>query len=195
MDFSSASLADARREYLRTSTTGMPLAGLVTWGTLALALAMAAMGRDLPAWAVFTAAAAPVPLSMLIDRLRGVAGIRTENSANPVTQLFMQMIFVVALLIPFVIIAVNETKNLDLLVLGLAILAGMVWVPHGWGAEDPAGLRHFILRAVLCYAAYLFVPEAWRGAAIAGAAALTYVYAIAAMRKPSEAVKDTVMVP
>jgi hypothetical protein len=98
------------------------------------------------------------------------------------------MIFVVALLIPFVIIAVNETGSFDLLVLGLAILAGMVWVPHGWGADDPAGLRHFILRAVLCYAAYLLVPEPLRGAAIAGAAALTYVYAIAAMRKPSEVV-------
>jgi hypothetical protein len=144
------------------------------------------LGRGLPAWAVFTAAAAPVPLSMLIDRLRGAQGIRAENSANPVTQLFMQMIFVVALLIPFVIIAVRETSSLDLLILGLAILAGMVWVPHGWGADDPAGLRHFILRAVLCYAAYLVVSEPWRGAAIAGAAALTYVYAIAAMRKPWE---------
>lgn len=192
MDFSTVSLSDARREYLRTSTTGMPIAGLISWAGLALALVL--LDGQLPAWAVFTAAAAPVPLSMVIDRLRGAAGIRKENSANPVTQLFMQMIFVVALLIPFVIIAVNETKSFDLLVLGLAILAGMVWVPHGWGADDPAGLRHFILRAVLCYAAYLFVPEPLRGAAIAAAAALTYVYAIAAMRKPSEAARDTVLV-
>ena len=185
MDFSSVSLIDARREYLRTSTTGMPIGGLLSWSALALALALT--GGRLPAWAAFTAAAAPVPLSMVIDRLRGANGIRTESSANPITQLFMQMIFVVALLIPFVIIAVNETGSFDLLVLGLAILAGMVWVPHGWGADDPAGLRHFILRAVLCYAAYLLVPEPLCGAAIAGAAAMTYVYAIAAMRKPSEA--------
>jgi len=61
----------------------------------------------------------------------------------------------------------------------------MIWVPHGWGADDPAGFIHFVLRAVLCYTAYLFAPEAVRGAEIAGAAALTYVYAIIAMRKPS----------
>ena len=65
----------------------------------------------------------------------------------------------------------------------MAILAGTVWVPHGWAADDPAGLRHFIMRAVLCYAAYLLVPETLRGAAVAAAAALTYLYAIAAMRK------------
>jgi hypothetical protein len=99
----------------------------------------------------------------------------------------MRFITVVGLLIPFVIIAARAADNLDILILGLAILAGMVWVPHGWGADDPAGFIHFVMRAVLCYAAYLFVPEAVRGAAIAGAAALTYVYAIVAMRKPSSA--------
>jgi hypothetical protein len=77
------------------------------------------------------------------------------------------------------------TGDLDLLILGLAIFAGMIWVPHGWGADDPAGFVHFALRAALCYAAYLFAPEDLRGAAVAGAAALTYVYAIIAMRKPS----------
>ena len=77
------------------------------------------------------------------------------------------------------------TRDLDLLILGLAILAGMVWVPHGWGADDPAGFIHFMLRALLCYAAYLLAPEPVRGAVIAGAAALTYVYAIIAMKKPA----------
>jgi hypothetical protein len=63
----------------------------------------------------------------------------------------------------------------------------MMWVPHGWGADDPAGFIHFAMRAVLCYAAYLLAPEGIRTAAIAGAAALTYVYAIAAMKKPVSA--------
>ncbi len=97
----------------------------------------------------------------------------------------MRFVTVVALLISFVIIAAQAAGNLDLLILGLAILAGMVWVPHGWGADDPAGFTHFVMRAILCYAAYLFVPHELRAAAIAGAAALTYVYAVAAMRKPS----------
>lgn len=97
----------------------------------------------------------------------------------------MRFITVVALLIPFVIIAAQTARDADLLILGLAVFAGMVWVPHGWGADDPAGFIHFVLRALLCYAAYLFVPEPLRSAAIAAVAALTYCYAIVAMKKPS----------
>jgi hypothetical protein len=99
----------------------------------------------------------------------------------------MRFIFVIALIIPFVIFAAQAAQSLDLLILGLAILAGMIWVPHGWSAQDPAGMIHFIIRAALCYAAYLFAPEAFKSAAIAGAAALTYVYAIWAMKKPGDA--------
>lgn len=181
-DFSNVSLAEARRAYLADSTTGMPIAGLIAWG--ALAVAAYAMGDRLPANAVFIAAAIPVPLSLLIDRLRGHKGLQAGSRRNPITQLFMRSIAVMALLIPFVVIAVKATGELDLLILGLAILAGTVWVPHGWGADDPAGLIHFVLRALACYAAYLLVPEPYRGAAVAGAAAATYIYAIAAMKKP-----------
>ena len=184
-DYSHISLADARREYLATSTTGMPIGGLIAWASLAIAAYL--LGDRLPGAAPFVAAAAPFPLSLVIDRLRGAPGIRADSRRNPVTQLFMRFITVVALLIPFVIIAAQAARDLDVLILGLAILAGMVWVPHGWGADDPAGFVHFVLRAALCYAAYLFVPDPVRGAAIAAAAALTYVYAIAAMRKPSDA--------
>lgn len=182
-DYSTISLADARRDYLATSTTGMPIAGLIAWSALAIAAFL--MGDRLPAYAAFFAAAMPFPLSLLIDKLRGEPGLRADSRHNPVTQLFMRFITVVALLIPFVILSAQAAQSLDLLILGLAILAGMVWVPHGWGADDPAGFIHFALRAILCYAAYLFAPEPFRSAAIAGAAALTYIYAIAAMKKPA----------
>lgn len=184
-DYSIISLADARREYLATSTTAMPIGGLLAW--IGLAIAAYVMGHRLPTFAPFVAAAIPFPLALLIDRVRGEPGIRPESRRNPVTQLFMRFITVVALLIPFVIIAAKAADDLDLLILGLAILAGLVWVPHGWGADDPSGFIHFVLRAILCYAAYLLAPEPIRGAAIAGAAALTYVYALAAMKKPSSA--------
>ena len=184
-DYSTISLADARRDYLATSTTAMPIGGFIAWS--ALAVAAYVLGDRLPSFAPFVAAAIPFPLALLIDKVRGEPGIQPDSRRNPVTQLFMRFITVVGLLIPFVIIAAQAAENLDLLILGLAILAGVVWVPHGWGADDPAGFIHFVLRAIVCYAAYLFVPEAVRGAAIAGAAALTYVYAIAAMRKPSTA--------
>jgi hypothetical protein len=184
-DYSNISLADARRDYLATSTTAMPIGGFIAWSALAIA---AYMLRDqLPSFMPFIAAAIPFPLAVLIDKVRDNPGIQADSRRNPVTQLFMRFITVVALLIPFVIIAAQAAGNLDLLILGLAVLAGMVWVPHGWGADDPAGFIHFVLRATLCYGAYLFVPHEVRGAAVAGAAALTYVYAIIAMKKPSAA--------
>lgn len=184
-DYSNISLADARRDYLATSTTAMPIGGFMAWACLAITAY--AFGHRLPYFAPFIAAAIPFPLALIIDKVRGEPGIRPESRHNPVTQLFMRFITVVGLLIPFVIIAAKAAGDPDLLILGLAILAGMVWVPHGWGADDPAGFVHFVLRAILCYAAYLFAPAAVRGAAIAGAAALTYGYAIIAMKKPSSA--------
>jgi len=182
-DYSRISLADARRDYLATSTTAMPIGGFIAWAALAVAAYM--LGDRLPGFAPFVAAVLPVPLALIIDKVRGDAGIWLEGRRNPINQLFMRFITVVALLIPFVVIAAQAAGDLDILILGLAIFAGILWVPHGWGADDPAGFIHFVLRAILCYAAYLVAPEAARGAAIAGAASLTYVYALAAMRKPS----------
>ncbi len=161
----------------------MPIGGLIAWTGLAIASYF--LGNNLPSFLPFVAAAIPVPIAIVIDKLRGKLGIWTEDRQNPISQLFMRFIFVVALLIPFVVIAAQASNDLDILILGLAILAGLVWVPHGWGADDPAGFIHFAMRVVLCYAAYLVAPESIRGAAIAGAAALSYVYAIAAMKKPS----------
>ena len=182
-DYATISLAEARREYLATSTTAMPIGGLIAWTGLAVAALL--LGDRLPYWAPFVAAAIPVPIALLIDNARGTLGVWSQGKDNPVTHLFMRFITVVGLLTPFVIIAAQAAGEIDLLILGMAILAGVVWVPHGWGADDPAGFRHFVLRALLCYAAFLFVPDPLRGAGVAAAAALTYLYAIAAMRKPS----------
>ncbi len=182
-DYATISLAEARREYLATCTTAMPIGGLFAWSALAVAAYL--LGDRLPTFAPFLAAAAPVPIALLIDKLRGELHYWNEGRDNPIGQLFMRFITVIALIIPFAIIATRAAGELDLLILGLAILSGMIWVPHGWGADDPAGFIHFVLRAVLCYAAYLLVPEPVRGAAVAAAAALTYVYAIVAMKKPA----------
>lgn len=182
-DYSSISLAEARRDYLANCTTAMPIGGLLAWSALAIAAYL--LGEGLPTFAPFIAAAAPVPIALLIDKLRGELHYWSKGRDNPIGQLFMRFITVIALIIPFAIIATRAAGELDLLILGLAILSGMIWVPHGWGADDPAGFIHFVLRAILCYAAYLLVPEPLRGAAVAAAAALTYIYAIIAMRKPA----------
>jgi hypothetical protein len=183
IDYSEISLADARREYLASSTTAMPIGGLIAWASLAIAAYL--LGTHLPSHLPFVLAAAPVPIALAIDMARGELGYWKLGQKSPVKQLFLRFITVVALIIHFAVLAAQEAKNLDLLILGLAILAGMIWVPHGWCADDPAGFVHFVVRAILCYAAYLFAPEMIRGAAVASAAALTYVYAIFAMKKPS----------
>ncbi|NVN01317.1 MULTISPECIES: DUF7010 family protein [Asaia] len=147
----------------------MPVAGLISWATLAVASFL--MGARLPLIAVFFVPAIPVPLALLIDILRGNTGLKPDNRHNPILQLFMT---VAGLLFPSVILAARAAHDPALLVLGLAILAGMVWVPHGWGADDRAGFIHIILRTVLCYLAYLFTPPGLRVCAIAAATSLCH---------------------
>jgi len=165
--------------------SAMPLGGLISWSSLALAGVW--MGDKLPLFSVFMAAAIPFPLALLIDKLRGQVGLRVANRHNPITQLFMRFITVTGVLVPFAIIAARTAHDPAILFLGITIFSGIVWVPHGWGANDPAGFRHFLLRSVLAYLAYLLARAAVRDAAIAGAAALSYLYAIAAMRRPYDA--------
>ena len=184
-DYNTMTLSSARRAYLASSTTALPLSGFICWTTFMVVVYF--LGSDLPIYAVYVAAAAPVPMALAIDKLRGEPGLRAESRENPITQLFMQFIFVVALLLPFVIIAAKAAADAHLLTLGVAILAGLVWVPHGWGADDKSGFIHFVVRSCSCYAAYLFAPDNMKTAAIAGVVALAYIYAMAAMKKPASA--------
>ncbi len=50
-DYSTISLADARRDYLATSTTAMPIGGFIAWGALAVAAYI--LGDRLPSFAPF----------------------------------------------------------------------------------------------------------------------------------------------
>lgn len=74
------------------------------------------------------------------------------------------------------------------LALGVGLLSGAIWVPHGWSADDPAGLIQFLLRAVLCFAAYFLAPAELAVPAIAAAVAASYIHAIVLMKKPKNAV-------
>ena len=58
-DYRSISLADARREYLATSTTAMPIAGFIAWSALAVAAYM--LGDRLPSFAPFHRGSYPIP--------------------------------------------------------------------------------------------------------------------------------------
>ena len=125
---------------------------------------------------------------VLADSLpRLLSGGSGGSNANPVVKLFMQMIFLVALIVPFVIIAAARASNADLAVLGMAILAGVIWIPYGWGADDKVGLIHAAVRSVAAYAAFLFAPDAAKAPIIAAVVALCYAFSLAFMKTPRSA--------
>ena len=178
-------LNELRAHFLATSSPSMPLAGMILWA--AFAIASYVIPDTLPVWTIFVVAAGAFPLALLLDKLRGFHGISTDSNANPVVQLFMRMIFLIALIVPFVIIAGIRASDSDLVVLGMAILAGVIWIPYGWGADDKVGLIHAVVRSVGAYAAFLFAPRGLKAPAIAAVVALCYAYSLAFMKKPGSA--------
>ena len=181
-DYSNRSLGELRQSYLRESSDAMPIAGFICWAALA-ALAWF-LGDALPYWAILVAPAAPLPVSALIDKLRGRPTVFEGDSGHPMTQLFMRFIAVIGVMIFFVIFAAQEASSMAILALGVGLLSGAIWVPHGWSADDPAGLIQFLLRAALCFAAYFLAPEQLAVSAIAAAVAVSYIHAIVFMKKP-----------
>ncbi len=158
----------------------MPLAGLIVW--TAMGIAALFVPKPLVGWMAVYVMAAILPLAFAIEKLRGRNPFVKDD--NPVSTLFFQSIIGIGLMFPLVIGAAEAAGNPDLLVLGVAILAGIIWIPYGWGADDPVGLRHAIGRAVGCYLAFWFAPDNLRATAICAVVALSYLYSLAAMRKP-----------
>lgn len=176
-----SSLEQRRDEFLAASTVSMPLAGLIVWsaiGVAALFVLDAVVG-----WMAIYAMAAILPLAFAIDKLRGRNPFAKDD--NPVSTLFFQSIIGIGLLFPLVIVAALAARDPTIMVLGVAILAGVIWIPYGWGANDPVGLRHAISRAVGCYVAYWFAPDALKATAICAVVALAYLYSLMAMRRPA----------
>ena len=175
------SLADLRDWFLRTSTVSMPLAGMIVWaalGVAALLLPITVVG-----WLSVYVMAAILPLAFLLDRLRGRALF--QGKENPVTGLFLQSIVGIGLMFPLVIAASQAAGNPTILVLGVAILAGIIWIQYGWAADDPAGLRHAIVRSIGCYAAFALVPAPFKAAAICAVVVACYIYSLIVMRRPA----------
>lgn len=109
--------------------------------------------------------------------------MKKMSPGNPVGQLFFQSMGLVAMFWPLVIIAAILAHNASLVVLGGAILMGLIWIPYGWAADDPVGLQHAVGRSILSYACFLFVPEPYKATAISVAVLLCYTYSLIRMRK------------
>ena len=173
-------LDDLRREFRATSTKSMPIAGMIFWaivGVAALFVRPVQLG-----YLVGFGSGMIFPLAILIDRVSG-GKVELASTDNPVTQMFMQSLALVALMWPMVIIAAVVAHDPILVVLGGAILMGIIWIPYGWAADDPVGIQHAIGRCILVYAAYLFVSPHYKATAISVAVLLSYAYTLVRMRR------------
>jgi hypothetical protein len=176
------SLAELQAEFRAGSTTAMPIAGLIAWAGLGIAAALLPEGSvaNLSLYIM----AVIMPLAIMIERARGrnlFAG-----GENPLTKLFLLGIVMVALTIPLAVIGAQGGQPL-LVLLGMAILAGIVWIPYGWAADDPSGTVHAVARGIGCYLAYGFVPAPWTGSAICAVVVVAYVYSLLVMRPTGRA--------
>jgi hypothetical protein len=152
---------------------------MICWGLLGIAAPFLA-SRLVGTLALYIMAAI-LPLAFILEKLRGrnlFAG-----SGNPLDQLFLRSIVGIGVTVPVLLIAAKAANNPDLVVLGMAILAGVIWIPYGWAADDKVGLIHVVARALGCYAAYALAPIAYRPTAICAAVVVSYVYTLRFMRK------------
>jgi hypothetical protein len=174
-------LSDLRAEFLATSTQSMPIAGILFWTIVAIAALR--LPPNTLAYVVLFGSGMIFPFGALLDRLI-YKRMTLASTANPVVQLFMQCLALVVLLWPFVIVAAFKAHDPNLIVLGGAILMGIIWIPYGWAADDPVGLHHAIGRSILSYAAYLYAPAPFKASAISAAVILAYLYSLIRMRRP-----------
>jgi hypothetical protein len=177
MTMTDRSLAELQADFRATSTNAMPIAGMLTWAGLGIAAAF------LPERTVANASlyimAVIMPLAFVIDRARGrnLFG----KSDNPLLKLFLLGIVMVALTVPLAVIGAKGGQPL-LVLLGMAILAGVVWIPFGWAADDPTGTIHAVGRGIGCYLAYALCPAPWTASAICAVVVVAYLYSLAVMR-------------
>ncbi|MGA9529005.1 MAG: hypothetical protein WBS24_12900 [Terriglobales bacterium] len=175
-------LSELRDDFLGTSTQSMPIAGMIFWAVIGAA-ALYVKPQQL-AYMVLFGSGMVFPLGVIIDRLTG-RRMKRASTQNPVVQLFMQSLALVVLVWPLVIIGAQQAHDGNLIVLGGAILMGVIWIPYGWAANDRVGMQHAIARSVFSYIAYLFAPIPYKATAISAVVLLCYLYSIIRMRKPA----------
>ena len=100
----------------------MPLAGLIVWSAIGVAALFTS--RGVVGWMAVYAMAAILSLAFTIEKLRGRNPFAKDD--NPISQLFFRSIIGIGLMFPLVIGAADAADNPDILVLGVAILAGII---------------------------------------------------------------------
>jgi hypothetical protein len=172
-------LAELHAAFRAGSTRSMPIAGMICWAALGLA-ALYLSPRMAGTLALYIMAGI-LPLAAVLDKLKGRKLFAADD--NPLTRLFLTSIIGIGVTVPVVVIGARGAGDPSIVVLGMAILAGVVWIPYGWAAEDRTGLIHAIIRAIGCYAAFALVSQAYRASAISGWVVVSYAYSLVYMRK------------
>ena len=181
---SSARLNELRADFVASSTRSMPVAGMIFWTVIAVAALH--VRPAVLAYMVLFGSGMIFPMGIAIDRMTG-RKLKHASAGNPVMELFLKSLALVMLVWPLVILCAQRAHETDLIVLGGAILMGIIWIPYGWAADDPVGLEHAVGRSVLSYAAYLFAPFPYKATAISVAVLLSYLYSLLRMRKSQPA--------
>lgn len=176
-----ATLASLRAHFLGTSTTSTPIAGMIFWAAVAVA---SLLTTPLSTALVVTFGSGMIfPLAMLIDRLRG-RNLTAGGTDNPLTKLFLTSVFIIAIMWPVMFFAADRSGDANFVVLGGALLMGLIWIPYGWAAADPSGLQHALGRAIGSCAAFLLCPAPYTATAIAVVVPGAYVFSLVRMRRP-----------
>lgn len=174
-----STLRELQADFRNGSTLSMPIAGMIVWaviGITALWLDDVAI-----AYMALYVMAGILPLAFILDLIQG-KNLFSGGTENPLTKLFLISIVPIALTVPMIVSAA-QTGDPVILVLGMAILAGVIWIPYGWAADDPIGLRHAVGRGLGCYAAYWFAPDTYAASAICAVVVAAYVYSLIFMRR------------
>ena len=179
MATASSTLAELRQDFLATRTNAMPIAGMLVWGALGVAAFM--LPDRLVGILSLYIMVGILPIAFLIERVQGrnlFAG-----GDNPLVKLFLSSIAMIGAIVPLIIVAANVSQQPLLVLLGMAILAGVIWIPYGWAADDPVGMQHAIGRTIGCYCAYAFAPDEFIGPAICAVVVVSYAFTLLGAKK------------
>lgn len=177
-DFSQSTLTELQEQFRTGSSNSMPIAGMICWAALGFA-GLFVDERTMGMGALYILAGV-LPLAILLERLKG-RNLFTGGD-EPLTKLFLQSIAAIAIVIPVVVIAANAAQAPLVIVLGMALFTGAIWIPYGWAADDPVGMRRALLQAAGSYAAYAFVPAPFTASAICAVVVACYLYVLMAAK-------------
>jgi hypothetical protein len=175
-----SSLRDLRAKFPATSTQSMPFASMLFWAIVAVA-ALRLNPNQLSLLVLFGSGTI-FPLGVLIDRV-DPAQVHGCECREPSHADVHAIAWLGSPHLAPGILAARHAHDANLIVLGGAILMGIIWIPYGWAADDPVGLKHAIGPGLLSYVAFIYVPSPYKAAGISCVVLLAYLYSLLRMKR------------